>query len=72
MQVVVTDLLQLALAKGEVDEITQSRIVCCRIFGAIAPLLERQDIEQTFLQKAMSLCQVLECMLDHKATVSFL
>lgn len=56
-QVLTDDLLQLALAKAQ-EENVQAHIVCCNIFGAIAPLLDEKFVVQTFLPKAMALCQV--------------
>ncbi|MCO5558195.1 hypothetical protein L7F22_011774 [Adiantum nelumboides] len=57
LKVVKEDLLQLALARGKVEEAVSSRVVCSRLLGAIAPMLEPQEIEQLFLNKAMALCQ---------------
>ena len=57
-QIVKDDLLQLALARGNVEETTISRVICSRMLGAIAPMLEPQEIEKFFLSKAMALCQV--------------
>mmetsp|Transcript_38549 Transcript_38549/g.46602 ORF Transcript_38549/g.46602 Transcript_38549/m.46602 type:complete len:770 (+) Transcript_38549:354-2663(+) len=47
----------LALSKGEVDETVQSRVVCCKVLGAIVPQLDRESIEFSFFSKAMALCQ---------------
>jgi serine/threonine-protein phosphatase 4 regulatory subunit 4 len=58
-QIVKDDLLQLALTKGDVEETTTSRMICSRVLGAIAPVLEPQEIEKSFLSKAMALCQVI-------------
>jgi len=52
------DLLQLALAKAQGEENSQAHTVSCSIFGAIAPLLDGKLIMQTYLHKAMALCQV--------------
>ena len=52
------DLLQLALAKAQGEETSQAHSVSCNIFGAIAPLLDAKLIMQTYLHKAMALCQV--------------
>jgi len=52
------DLLQLALAKAQGEETAQAHSVSCSIFGAIAPLLDGKLIMQTYLHKAMALCQV--------------
>ncbi|KAJ7545257.1 hypothetical protein O6H91_09G112900 [Diphasiastrum complanatum] len=56
-KIILENLLKLAFLKGEVDETSQSRIVCGRILGAVAPLLDGLEIERVFLHKAMSLCQ---------------
>lgn len=58
-QIVKDDLLQLALTRGDVEETTISRMICSRMLGAIAPVLESQEIEKFFLSKAMALCQVI-------------
>lgn len=52
------DLLQLALAKAQGEETAQAHSVSCSIFGAVAPLLDGKLIMQTYLHKAMALCQV--------------
>ncbi|KAH7280006.1 hypothetical protein KP509_37G047500 [Ceratopteris richardii] len=57
LQVVKEDLIQLALTRGKVEEAVTSRVICSRLLGAIAPMLESQEIEQLFLDKAMGLCQ---------------
>ena len=43
--------------RGKVEEIVTSRVVCSRLVGAIAPMLEQKELEQLFLNKAMALCQ---------------
>jgi hypothetical protein len=35
------EVMALALQRGEVDEKVQSRVLCCRLLGAIAPHLVR-------------------------------
>eukprot|EP00232_Nephroselmis_pyriformis_P017459 CAMPEP_0182900592 /NCGR_PEP_ID=MMETSP0034_2-20130328/28966_1 /TAXON_ID=156128 /ORGANISM="Nephroselmis pyriformis, Strain CCMP717" /LENGTH=678 /DNA_ID=CAMNT_0025034831 /DNA_START=313 /DNA_END=2346 /DNA_ORIENTATION=+ len=55
--VVSRDVLKLALAKGEVAETVQSRGICCRLLGTIAPHIDRQLIMDTFFHKSMALCQ---------------
>lgn len=52
------DLMRLALAKGESQETVQSRTICCAILGAIAPIIEADEVEKSFLSRAMGLCQV--------------
>lgn len=58
VQMLTEDLLQLALAKAQGEETAQAHSVSCSIFGAIAPLLDGKLIMQTYLHKAMALCQV--------------
>lgn len=52
------DLLQLALARAQGEESKQAHVVASSIFGAIAPFLDGKLILQTYLHKAMGLCQV--------------
>jgi hypothetical protein len=35
------EVLQLALSKGQVDESVASRVLCCRLLGAVTPRLVR-------------------------------
>lgn len=68
LQMLTEDLLQLALAKAQGEETAQAHSVSCSIFGAIAPLLDGKLIMQTYLHKAMALCQVstkflIECLI---------
>ncbi|EFJ29749.1 hypothetical protein SELMODRAFT_449561 [Selaginella moellendorffii] len=56
-KVLTESLLKLALSKGQPDESSQTKILCARIYGSTAPSLEGKYVEQTFLQKAMALCQ---------------
>ncbi|KAL2610400.1 hypothetical protein R1flu_028973 [Riccia fluitans] len=56
-QVILDDLMPLAVSKGESQQSAQSRTDACAIFGAIAPLLKAEEIGKNFLLKAMGLCQ---------------
>ena len=51
------DVSDLALSKGQVEETVESRVVCCRIMGALAPHLDRSALESKLFRKAMALCQ---------------
>lgn len=52
------DVMKMALSKGEGEESVQAHKVCCTMLGAIAPMLEANDIIQNFLPKTMGFCQV--------------
>ncbi|KAG0582621.1 hypothetical protein KC19_3G073400 [Ceratodon purpureus] len=74
-QMLKEDLLQLALAKAQGEETSQAHSVSCNIFGAIAPLLDGKLIMQTYLHKAMALCQdtdteVRTCMCEQLDPIS--
>ncbi|CAM6097233.1 unnamed protein product [Calypogeia fissa] len=69
------DLMRLALSKGESQETVQSRTVCCAILGAIAPIIEPDEVEKNFLARAMALCQdtdleVRVCMCEQLNAIS--
>ena len=51
------DVANLALSKGQVEETVDSRVVCCRLMGALAPHLERSALESKLFRKAMAMCQ---------------
>eukprot|EP00854_Cymbomonas_tetramitiformis_P006681 gene6681-7997_t len=56
-EVLEREVTELALSKGEVDETVQSRVICCKVLGSIAPRLDRSSIESSWFSKAMGLCQ---------------
>lgn len=69
------DLLQLALARAQGEESKQAHVVASSIFGAIAPFLDGKLILQTYLHKAMGLCQdtdseVRTCMCEQLNNIS--
>ncbi|KIY97622.1 Serine/threonine-protein phosphatase 4 regulatory subunit 4, partial [Monoraphidium neglectum] len=51
------EVLQLALSKGQVDESVASRVLCCRLLGAVTPRLRREDVEASYSAKMVALCQ---------------
>ena len=51
------ELVPLALARGEVQETVQSRMVCGSMLGILCKSLSLVDIEGLFLEKALALCQ---------------
>eukprot|EP00644_Phytophthora_capsici_P000211 jgi/Phyca11/100476/e_gw1.4.372.1 len=64
-----TQILRVAIEKGDVSQTPGSRLICCFILGAITALnlLSAPDIEGLYLQKMMALCQdtdaeVRKCM----------
>jgi len=69
-EAVLRDVLPLALSKGQVDESVASRVLCCRLLGAITPWLVRLVLcggcagiaEQA---AAMRICQIAGA--DHAA-----
>ncbi|KAK9819789.1 hypothetical protein WJX72_002412 [[Myrmecia] bisecta] len=69
-------ILSLALSKAEIgDTSVQSRVVCCALLGAIAPRMTKEEVEASFLRKAMSLCQdtdyiVRICMADQLSGIA--
>ncbi|KAL3690233.1 hypothetical protein R1sor_016542 [Riccia sorocarpa] len=74
-QVLLEDLMPLAVSKGESQQSAQSRTAACAIFGAIAPFLKAEEIAKSFLQKAMGLCQdtdleVRVCMCEQLNKIS--
>lgn len=52
-----SDVLDLANSKGDLTETVASRILCCRLYGKLASVLDARTIEQGFFPKAMALCQ---------------
>ena len=52
-----TEVLALANSKGELSEPVQSHILCCRLYGQLAEVLDARSIEIGFLTKAIALCQ---------------
>lgn len=74
-QMLTEDLLQLALARAQGEESKQAHVVASSIFGAIAPFLDGKLILQTYLHKAMGLCQdtdseVRTCMCEQLNNIS--
>ncbi|ETI43740.1 hypothetical protein F441_11273 [Phytophthora nicotianae CJ01A1] len=64
-----TQILRVAIEKGDVSQTPGSRLICCFILGAVTALnlLSAPDIEGLYFQKMMSLCQdtdaeVRKCM----------
>lgn len=69
MDLVKGEILEYALFKGSYTESVQNRILCCRLFGAIATRFDGQTIVDTFLDKAITMCQdteytVRKCMAE--------
>ncbi|KAL6757965.1 armadillo-type protein [Haematococcus lacustris] len=58
--VVKSEVLSLALSKGDMEENVNSRVICAHILGAIAPCLSREEVERSFLSKTISMCQDVE------------
>ncbi|PNH10870.1 Serine/threonine-protein phosphatase 4 regulatory subunit 4 [Tetrabaena socialis] len=56
-EVLKTEVLSLALSKGDVEGVVGSRTICVRILGALAPRLTWEEIERSFFKKALSMCQ---------------
>ncbi|EFJ50926.1 hypothetical protein VOLCADRAFT_88347 [Volvox carteri f. nagariensis] len=56
-EVLKTEVLSLALSKGDVEGVVGSKTICVRILGALAPRLTWEEIERTFFKKALSMCQ---------------
>mmetsp|Transcript_9565 Transcript_9565/g.20370 ORF Transcript_9565/g.20370 Transcript_9565/m.20370 type:complete len:882 (+) Transcript_9565:180-2825(+) len=56
-EVLRSEVLSLALSKGDVEESVNSRAICARILGAVAPCLGKDEVERTFFKKAMTMCQ---------------
>ncbi|TYZ62534.1 hypothetical protein PybrP1_012716 [[Pythium] brassicae (nom. inval.)] len=54
-----TQILRVAIDKGDVSQPPGSRLICCLLLGAVTAqgLLSPQDIEGLFFQKMMALCQ---------------
>ncbi|KAL4095759.1 hypothetical protein PRIC1_009131 [Phytophthora ramorum] len=64
-----TQILRVAIEKGDVSQTPGSRLICCFILGAVTALnlLSAPDIEGLYFQKMMALCQdtdaeVRKCM----------
>ncbi|KAE9028369.1 hypothetical protein PF011_g1614 [Phytophthora fragariae] len=64
-----TQILRVAIEKGDVSQPPGSRLICCFVLGAITALnlLSAPDIEGLYFQKMMALCQdtdaeVRKCM----------
>ncbi|KAG6609724.1 Protein phosphatase 2A regulatory subunit A [Phytophthora cinnamomi] len=64
-----TQILRVAIEKGDVSQTPGSRLICCFVLGAITALnlLSAPDIEGLYFQKMMALCQdtdaeVRKCM----------
>lgn len=64
-----TQILRVAIEKGDVSQTPGSRLICCIVLGAVTALnlVSAPDIEGLYLQKMMSLCQdtdaeVRKCM----------
>ncbi|CEG43147.1 Protein phosphatase 2A regulatory subunit A and related proteins [Plasmopara halstedii] len=64
-----TQILRLAMEKGDVSQTPGSRLICCFVLGAVTALnlVAAPDIEGLYFQKMMSLCQdtdaeVRKCM----------
>ncbi|GLC55027.1 hypothetical protein PLESTB_000932600 [Pleodorina starrii] len=56
-EVLKTEVLSLALSKGDVEGVVGSKTICVRILGALAPRLTWEEIERSFFKKALSMCQ---------------
>ncbi|GBF98978.1 hypothetical protein Rsub_11564 [Raphidocelis subcapitata] len=52
-----SEVVPLALAKGQVDCGVASRVLCCRLLGALTPWLGRADVEAGYATKVVALCQ---------------
>ncbi|KAF4136939.1 hypothetical protein GN958_ATG13929 [Phytophthora infestans] len=54
-----TQILRVAIEKGDVSQTPGSRLICCLVLGAVTALnlLSAPDIEGLYFQKMMSLCQ---------------
>eukprot|EP00906_Rhabdomonas_costata_P010954 RCo015427 len=52
-----TEVLSLAIEKGEPSEPQDSRKLSCEMFGALSKRLDGPTVEKLFLSKALSLCQ---------------
>lgn len=65
-EVLKSEVLSLALSKGDVEGSVSSRTICARILGALAPRLTWDEIDRTFFRKALSMCQDV----DHHIRIS--
>ncbi|TMW68813.1 hypothetical protein Poli38472_006281 [Pythium oligandrum] len=64
-----TQIIRVAMEKGDVSQPPGSRLICCMVLGAVTALslLSPQDIEGLYFQKMMAMCQdtdaeVRKCM----------
>lgn len=53
-----SQVMSMALSKGEVEDNANSRVICARILGALAPYLSKEEVERSFFKQAMTMCQV--------------
>ncbi|KAG2485883.1 hypothetical protein HYH03_015466 [Edaphochlamys debaryana] len=56
-EVLKTEVLSLALSKGDVEGVVGSKTICVRILGALAPRLTWEEVDRSFFKKALSMCQ---------------
>ncbi|DBA02891.1 TPA: hypothetical protein N0F65_005918 [Lagenidium giganteum] len=54
-----TQVIRVAIEKGDVSQAPGSRLICCLLLGAVTALnlLSTQDIEGLYFQKMMAMCQ---------------
>ncbi|KAF5829639.1 hypothetical protein DUNSADRAFT_15706 [Dunaliella salina] len=52
-----SQVMSMALSKGDMEDNASSRVICARILGACAPYLTKEEIERSFFKKAMAMCQ---------------
>jgi len=73
-EVLKSEIMSLALSKGDVEDSVGSRMLAARILGALAPFMTRDEVERGFFRRAMAMCQdvdylVRRCMCEQLGAI---